>query len=302
MYRYLFLLLFLVSCQGANSDKPSSTVLLDIPPRIQWDSGHGYCGETSIQSIGLYYGAWISQQIIRDVGDGEILLGVNSDIALQALNFNFEAWKQDEIDTPQYRTFLPWMKAHLLQKIPVVFGAYLAEGDDSPDYDHIMPAVGIQDDTLIFYNNYDVKHIYRDFKLLHATRSECQDGINNGGCIPDDVDFGVAISGIVDKMHVTKPVRLIVNYQDEPNINEGEFPRQMRALVIVSDLTVGQSYALLRYDDYSNVPTDGLVDDFLYSDYKIRIDFIANDKEWHYTDPVSFRSDSSLYYRVVPID
>ena len=30
------------------------TVILDIPPRLQWENGHGYCGETAIQSFGIY--------------------------------------------------------------------------------------------------------------------------------------------------------------------------------------------------------------------------------------------------------
>jgi hypothetical protein len=29
------------------------TVLLDIPARLQWENGHGYCGETIIQSFGM---------------------------------------------------------------------------------------------------------------------------------------------------------------------------------------------------------------------------------------------------------
>jgi hypothetical protein len=29
------------------------TALLDIPPRLQWDHGNGYCGETALQSIGM---------------------------------------------------------------------------------------------------------------------------------------------------------------------------------------------------------------------------------------------------------
>ncbi len=31
------------------------TVLLDIPPRLQWNNGNGYCGETALQSIGMSY-------------------------------------------------------------------------------------------------------------------------------------------------------------------------------------------------------------------------------------------------------
>lgn len=30
------------------------TILLDIPFRLQWKNGNGYCGETAIQCFGLY--------------------------------------------------------------------------------------------------------------------------------------------------------------------------------------------------------------------------------------------------------
>jgi hypothetical protein len=31
------------------------TLLLDIPPRLQWKNDSGYCGETAVQSIGMSY-------------------------------------------------------------------------------------------------------------------------------------------------------------------------------------------------------------------------------------------------------
>ena len=42
---------------------------LDIPPRHQWDNYNGYCGECSIQQIGLYYGMYVSQYRIREIID-----------------------------------------------------------------------------------------------------------------------------------------------------------------------------------------------------------------------------------------
>lgn len=30
------------------------TILLEIPPRLQWENDHGYCGETAIQSFGMF--------------------------------------------------------------------------------------------------------------------------------------------------------------------------------------------------------------------------------------------------------
>jgi hypothetical protein len=30
------------------------TVLLNIPPRLQWNNGNGYCGEAAVQSMGMF--------------------------------------------------------------------------------------------------------------------------------------------------------------------------------------------------------------------------------------------------------
>ena len=40
--------------ENTDSDKSDQrSILLDIPPRLQWENGHGYCGETAIQSFGM---------------------------------------------------------------------------------------------------------------------------------------------------------------------------------------------------------------------------------------------------------
>lgn len=52
-----------------------NTHLLPIPPRFQWENGHGFCGETSIQSISLYYGNYISQNQVRKIAGSEVLVG-----------------------------------------------------------------------------------------------------------------------------------------------------------------------------------------------------------------------------------
>ncbi len=42
--------------EDANSEMLNQrTILLDIPPRLQWENDHGYCGETAIQSFGMYF-------------------------------------------------------------------------------------------------------------------------------------------------------------------------------------------------------------------------------------------------------
>jgi hypothetical protein len=42
-------ILSIVSMSEVDTEK---SVILDIPPRLQWGNGHGYCGETSLQAIG----------------------------------------------------------------------------------------------------------------------------------------------------------------------------------------------------------------------------------------------------------
>jgi hypothetical protein len=117
-------------------------VLLDIPPRLQWANGNGYCGETSIQSIGLFYGAWISQAVAREVAGGEVLLGVNAEQALPELRFRIEVWDPDQA-TPQFERYMLWLEGHILAGHPCLIAAFLADSGD-PDYDHIMPATGIE--------------------------------------------------------------------------------------------------------------------------------------------------------------
>ena len=45
------------------------TLLFDIPPRFQWDHGNGFCGEMSIQSIGMLCGDIIVKKVSVDVSN-----------------------------------------------------------------------------------------------------------------------------------------------------------------------------------------------------------------------------------------
>ncbi|WP_394849590.1 C39 family peptidase [Pendulispora brunnea] len=279
---------------------------IDIPPRAQWPNGHGYCGETSIQSIALHYGSWISQKVVRKVAGGEVLLGVNESKTLERLHFGFKNWNSNE-PKPQFEAFSVWLKSHLRQGHPAIFAVYLADGTDDPDYDHIVPAVGIEyesassydpADTLWFHSNFGHR-LHRTMGTLSATRKKCTYDSSAGGCIPRDVDYGTAVTGIVDERSATLPVRLSVDRSDEPNVSKGEAPVQLHATVTASGLVSGRRYALLRYDDYKDVPTDATAAGFLSSNHAARIDFTATAAEWSHAD--KFMSDGVAYYRCVPL-
>ena len=59
---------------GIGNENPKK-VKLDIPTRLQWENGHGFCGETCIQTCSLYYGNYISQQMVRQIAGSETLVG-----------------------------------------------------------------------------------------------------------------------------------------------------------------------------------------------------------------------------------
>jgi len=141
--------------------------------------------------------------------------------------------------------------------------------------------------------------LHRPMGTLSATRQKCTYDSSAGGCIPRDVDYGTAVTGIVDQRGATLPVRLSVDRNDEPNVSKGEASVQLHARVTVSGLVSGRRYALLRYDDYEHVPTDATAAGFLSSNHAARFDFTATAAEWSHPD--AFMSDGVAYYRCVPL-
>ncbi|CAF1236975.1 unnamed protein product [Rotaria sordida] len=295
------------------------TVLLDIPARLQWENGHGYCGETAIQSFGLYYGAWISQKLVRSINNGEYLLRKvskddhrNPTHTLSVLHFTYDEWDLENSPQPQFHDYCCWMKRSIIRGHPVMFVVYLLYMHDE-DYDHIMPAIGVRfrdenqydpDDVLIYYNLYHLRQIERKMSEndLAATRKTCRKHCGEGGCIPLNIDYGIAVTGILDENHVTLPVRLSVSAWNEPNTHPAynEKPTEMDGVVTVRNLIVGKSYVLLRYSSYEYVPTKGNVNEFLLSNFDEKHEFLANDTIYIYEDPKKIPSTGSVYYRCVP--
>jgi hypothetical protein len=280
---------------------------LDIPPRVQWDNADGYCGETSIQSIALYYGTWVSQQLARTLAGGtEVLIGTNSPQVLTALSFTFTQW-DNSVAQPQFQGFMVWLKSNLALGYPAYFGAYLTDGNNDPDYDHIMPATGIAYANLSAYDPADVltwnddfgDQIQRPASALSATRATCAYSSTQGGCIPQNVDYGIAVTGIVDPQHVTFSVSLAVASSSEPNVSTGAAPVPMTGTVTVTGLSLGGKYTLLRYDDYTKVPAAASAADYASSVYTYRTDFTASGSTWTLVDPHTFLSDGSSTYRCV---
>ena len=107
--------------------------LLPIPPRYMWGWGPnmpGYCGETSFQSIMLYYGSYVSTEWINRAAGSELLLESNAIKTAEHFNLNYAVWDTDNENVPQVSNFIDWMKVMLLNKVPVVAGVYADDGKD----------------------------------------------------------------------------------------------------------------------------------------------------------------------------
>ncbi len=238
------------------------STMLPIAPRIQWPNNHGYCGENSIQACGLYYGNYISEGLCRNVAGSELLIYVNDTIALDAFSFTYKEWNPNAV-TPQYSAYLDWVKQYLYKKQPVIIAVYVS-GMSDPDYDHIIPAIGFKatnintyaaTDSLTYNSNFDTVPFTRVFSTLYATRANASNSAPFPYYIPKTVNYGVAVTGNKDPNHLTKPVHIDLDSNDEPNISLGAAPCVLKANITIDSLTPGQSYALLRYNNYQNVPS-----------------------------------------------
>ena len=282
-----------------------ASVDLDIPPRAQWGNNSGYCGECSIQQIALYYGSYISQYRARQIIDPtqiqDALVPANSGPIFDAMRLNYVAWNSN-LNAPQYQNYLVWAKSHLAQRHPVIMDVYAQWGSD-PDYDHIVPVTGFASadtnafhaaDTLVFHDNYSATPFTRTFGSLYDTRALNGNGATYEYCLPRDIDYGCAVTGINDQSGAALPVSLKVDRWDEPNISLGEAPVKMNATIQVSSLAAGSAYVLLRYDDYHNVPTSN----YLTSAYTTATTFVATNNTQTLSD--HFMSDGTVIYRCVP--
>ncbi|CAF3938231.1 unnamed protein product, partial [Rotaria sp. Silwood1] len=167
----------------------TSSIRLDIPPRRQWSHGHGYCGETVLQMFGLYNGAWISQQLVRDVNHGEYLIhhvtpeddqqrrpqggggGGDPLVTLTTLKFSYDAWDHENAPQHQFPSYCFWIKRCLLQGFPMMFRTKFDEFFAG----HIMPIIGIdyshenaydERDTIYYYSLFDQEIIKQPLSEL----------------------------------------------------------------------------------------------------------------------------------------
>lgn len=302
---------------------PGSFVL-DIPPRYMWGWGpglQGYCGETSFQSAGIFFGNWVSSEEVRYASGGEeLLIAVNDELTAQTLKYDYERWMWDAHNPPQAGEFLSdFVRSHIEKGHPVIFGAFekLPKGDK--DYDHIMIITGIQNETTQKpkgMGDADVAGFYFNDLYLNKTRflSAANDVQTRQGCktnetpeqpyeycLPANYDYAIAIKGVLDDERVLTRMQLIMPAWTEPDWGKEDGLHQLPVKFTVSarffGLNVGSTYNVYRYDDPRSVPSSK----FHTSSFDKKFSFVATNETQVLANFDSFMSDGTIFYRTVRV-
>lgn len=264
-----------------------------LPPRLQWNANFGYCGETSFVSAGLNYGQYISQYDARAIASNnatqslessQLLLGVNDVAAAEAMHLTAVAKQATTA------SFLTWVKSNVIAGYPVVMGVFMNQsrfyetaspnaGDS--EYDHIVTVTGITsahpltgpatyyaDDILTFNDNglwtgtpngQPQNEFNYAFSTFAATRQQANAETAPVYSLKNGIDYGIAITGIIDLGRETVPVRLTTSTDAEvPAMVNGSSTRPaatpLTLTITVSGLTPGKTYNLYRYASLAAVP------------------------------------------------
>ncbi len=283
-----------------------TTTSLPIPPRLQWDELDGYCGECSIQQAALYFGTYVSQYVCRAIINpnqkSQLLVAVNDQTVLTALRLTSAKFNYNQAANPQFAGYFGWVKQHLALKRPVLIVSYV-KGLSDPDYDHIMLATGftssnsttyVGTDRLYFNDCYSPSANMRVASTLSDVRRMRVNGAKYEFCIPTNICYGTAITGIADTSGAALPVQLKLASWSEPDIMAGAAPATLNATVSVTGLIAGRSYSLYRYNNHLNVPTTN----YIRSNYTSVVNFVATNPTA--TFPASMISNGVAVFRCLP--
>ena len=239
-----------------------------------------------------------------------------------ALRLTFDEWDSSQ-PTPQAPLYKQWLKKHLSRGEPVVWFP-ICKGDSHDCYedacpnggtcDHVEPMYGLfsnhdlddpvvyDDDWILHASDQDVLPYYRRINSLDDTLAmdgncaNAQPGFGKNEmypCFVSSLTYGLAVTGL--NITGTFPVALMTGGAvSEPDTRQGTPPSALSGSVIVSGLTAGQSYLLLRYNGTATLPAGPP-----FVGYAIRTPFTASNSTWSYDDPATFLSNTATYYIAV---
>jgi hypothetical protein len=311
-------------CKGSSCEKPDRKYELIQPsqPGYQWNDAGGYCGAWAIQRATLAKGAYISQQQVRDHtvpggGHDNEILSTNIDEAFKNLKIQVKSFDYTNTPLPQQKAYFKWLKRQLVAGHTVAW-MIMWSGQDYPIYNltapagmygHVEPVIGIQsnhpltdekvydDDVLVHYTDGGMNTVYKVLSTLlgdwdgPGSPAVCRSGHY---CI-GPYAFGWAIEGFVDDGDQRSlPASLSIDpSESEPDIRKRELPDAITGTLTVTGLTPGATYVIYRWDSVHTA--------FIYNEQFRKFAFKATNASFVYVDPMTFQSDSSVYFRCVVI-
>jgi hypothetical protein len=301
-------LTLMVACAFLPLNVQASSAL-PVRNRIQWLENNGYCGETSLQEIALYFGTYASQARIRAIYDpsqqNDLVELEEWAQVLPALGLKADVFPTEALPAPQFHAYAAWMKRHLEARHPVIVTGYVFEQRDTENpVDHIMTASGYvgcavagysDDDTFIINDHYRSTAAFAlQARWLFDTRDMQANGATYGLSIQKEYNYGLAITGTTNRSPFALPVRLELDRIDEPNLISGESPADFAATVTVEGLLPGKVYVLYRYNDPTKVP----VANYTAAPHDGAVSFRARQPVQSF--PASIRSDRVVTFRCLP--
>lgn len=313
----------------------------DVIPRYQWTISGGFCGSLSIQSIGLTYGIWISQDLIRKSApkaeghgnpiEGYEILHSNIEEALSNLHFTYNSWDWKNIPEPQGNNYLLWMKNELLQNHAIV-QFVLCKGDahnaygtpENPNYyDHIEPFFKL-------YTNHDLTdtNVYDDDIVVHGSDYSPDGEMNYGyfrqfSSLLDDLDMNGNCANAqpgwgYNEMYPCIYSNRVYGYSmtgligatntlplsmSVNNTNEPNIRRGEKPVSLQAHITITSLTPLQSYYIYRWDDYHNFPIDGKYSEsnYSYRYNFTATSSTYEYYDNNLFLSSGSTYYVCAPL-
>lgn len=227
-----------------------------IVPRFQWNANSGYCGETSFICAGLKYGQYCSQFTARQVASSlpqydsgsQLLLGTGRD-ARAAVEMRLAATEFPGGPHVPPAALIVWVKSQLSQgNVPIIgvlnnVTALNEPGPGDPQYDHIVPILGMESEFPVQDENGGVEYHATDVITLSdnglygpdangdyplrfsyevaSFQGDRAQANEQGGPVymlnSQPPNYGIAIQGVADEDGVCLPVSLASDRHREPN-------------------------------------------------------------------------------------
>lgn len=308
-------------CEGGLCEKQDMKYerILPAQPGYQWNDAGGYCGSWAIQRATLTKGAYISQHQVRNHtspggGHDNEILSTNIEEAFKNLKISFEGFDYVNEPLPQQAAYATWLKKQLAAGYAVtwmilwnaqVYPIYKLT-PPAGMYGHVEPVIGIQsnhplndttvydDDVAVHFTDGGTNTVHR---IISSLAGEWSGPGHQANCRPYSYcmatyAFGWAVKGFTSDKPAMPASLHIDPWLSEPDVRGGETPTALKGTLTVTELTIGTSYDIYRWDTVK--------DAFTFSENFKKTSFKATNGTFIYTDDKSFQSDGTTYYQCVP--